>query len=116
MDDAQKKSIAWARFLALQHHMPTSWNEGAVHEYHEIVAGLEEAWPGHDLSAFRIPDDRLKQRVIQAQRMSRRGVPGVRVMSNERYCDEQYMHRQIEGISLYFQNLQPPPEPRKIGF
>lgn len=116
MDDAQRKSIAWSRFLALQGHMPASWNESAVHEYNDIVVALEDAWPEHDLSAFLVPDDMLKQRVIQAQRMSRSGVPGMRIMSNERYCDEQYMHRQVGGIILYFQNLQAPPERRGIGF
>lgn len=79
-------------------------------EFHQILAALEKA-SGEDLSSFRVPDREMKQRVIAANYRH-----GTTTMSDKRYCDEQYMRRQLEGIALYFQNLQPPPESRKMGF
>jgi len=117
MDDARKWPRVWARFEALQNHPPTFWDENAVCQYHEIVTALEEAWPGEDLSAFRVPDSQLKHKVVGGKYATRH-TPGTNIMSTNRYCDEQYIHRQMEGIVLYFQNrqIQPEPEPPKFGF
>jgi hypothetical protein len=118
MDDAQKWSLALARFNAFRSHPPNRLDEGAVAQFHEIVTALEEA-SGEDLSSFRIPDSEMKQRVISVSPLrARPGRPpsGGRRMSQERYCDDQYMQRQIEGIASYLQSPKPSPERRKIGF
>ncbi len=118
MDDARKSSLAVARFVAFRNHIPSRLDDDAVAQFHQIVTALEEA-SGEDLSSFRIPDTEMKQHV--SSRSPVRAWPGrppsggVK-MSKKRYCDDNFMRRQIEGMASYFQNLQPPPEPRKIGF
>jgi hypothetical protein len=115
MDEFQQWHLAWARFDALRTHQPTAWDESAVQQYHEIVTALEEASPSDDLSSFRVPDSELQPKVtgFTPARLNRRGSIN---LSQTRYCNDQYMRRQIEGIALYFHNRQPSPEPRKIGF
>jgi hypothetical protein len=58
MNDAEKQNTAWARFMAIRDHPPSSWDESAVADFHGIVTALEEAHHGIDLSAFRVPDTR----------------------------------------------------------
>ncbi len=118
MDDARKRSLALAQFDAFRNHPPSAFDEDEVTQFHQIVTSLEEAW-GEDLSAFRIPDSRMKRRVISVGPVrARPGRPpsGGRKMSDKRYCDGSFMRRQMEGIVSYFQNLQAPSERRKIGF
>jgi hypothetical protein len=70
-----------------------------------------------NLSAFRIPDSEITQKIIAVQRAPRSGrFPGRTQMSEKRYCNEKFARRQVEGIVLYFQNMQPPPERPKFGF
>ena len=118
MDDARKWSLAWSRFEAFRNHPPNCWDENAVGQFNQIVTALEEA-SSEDLSLFRVPDSEMKQRVEGASRPTRRR-PGSLSMSHKLYGDEQYMRRQMEGMSSYFHNLQtpaePPPAPKKIGF
>jgi hypothetical protein len=109
MDDLQKWHVAWARFDALRKAPPFSWDEDAVQQYHEIVTSLEEASPSDDLSSFRVPNSELQLKVISSRF-------GIHTFSAKRYCNNQYMLRQIEGIAIYFQNLQLSNEPRKFGF
>jgi hypothetical protein len=114
MDENRRWLMAWSRFEAIRKNPPTRWDEGAVSEFHHIVDSLEEA-SGEDLSSFRVPESELKHEIIALQRPTGRR-PGRKIMSEKRYVDEQFMHRQIEGVASYFQNLQSPPPPRKIGF
>jgi phage terminase small subunit len=114
MDDNRRWLIAWSRFEAFRKNPPNWWDEGAVSEFHDIVDSLEEA-SGEDLSSFRVPESELKHEIVVRLRATGRR-PGRKIMSKKRYVDEQFMHRQIEGIASYFQNLQSPPLPRKIGF
>jgi hypothetical protein len=118
MDDARKRSLALARFDAFRNNPRRAFDEGEVTQFHQIVTALEEAF-GEDLSSFRIPDSQMKRRVISVgpvrARPGRRPSGG-RKMSDEQYCDDSFMRRQIEGIVSYFRNLQPPSERRKIGF
>jgi hypothetical protein len=116
MDHTHKQSVAWARFEAWRSHPPHWWDEGAVAQFHGIVAALEEAY-GVDLSSFRIPDAEVKPRIVGVSRAPRSGrFPARKEMSDKRYCDEQFALRQMEGIVFYFQSLQPSPEPKKVGF
>jgi hypothetical protein len=116
MDIAHKQSLVWARFQALRSHPPSAWDEGAVSQFHEIVSALEEAF-GIDLSSFRIPEAELKPRVVSFRRASYSGrFPARKQMSDKRSCDAHFVQRQVDGIVLYFQNLQPTPERQKIGF
>lgn len=118
MDDARKRSLAFAQFDAFRNHPPRAFDEDEVTQFHQIVTALEEA-SGEDLSSFRIPDSQMKRRVVSVGPVrARPGRPpsGGRKMSDKRYCDDSFIRRQIEGIVSYFQNLRPPPERRKIGF
>jgi hypothetical protein len=85
-----------------------------VAQFHEIVDALEEA-SGENLSSFRIPDSEMKRKVISI-RPGRAPRGPRRWMSEERYCDVEFMRRQLEGIVSYLANLQPPPQRRKVGF
>ncbi|MEO6802160.1 MAG: hypothetical protein ABI197_02820 [Granulicella sp.] len=131
MDIANKQSLAWARFQALQSHPPSSGDEGEVSKFHEIVYALEEAF-NVDLSSFRIPEAELKQYEdesgstawVDAGRHGGRSsqapysgsFPAHNQMSGKRFCDINFLQRQIEGIARYFENLSPPPKRRNIGF
>jgi len=118
MDDPRKTNLALAKFYAFRNHLPRAFDEEEVKQFHQIVTALEEAF-GEDLSSFRIPDSQMKRRVISVGPVrARPGRPpsGGKKMSEKRYCDDSFMRRQIDGILSYFQNLQPPPERRKIGF
>jgi hypothetical protein len=72
MDAIHKKSLARARFAALQNHSPEVWDENAVLQYHEVVTELEEAC-SVDLSRFRIPNAEVKPLVVGATRRPRSG-------------------------------------------
>jgi hypothetical protein len=118
MDDARKWSLALARFNAFSSHLPEELDDAAVAQFHEIVRDLEEG-SGEDLSRFHIPDSEMKRRVVSVgplRARPRRPPTGGRQMSEKRYCDEQFMRRQLAGITFYLRSLQPPEHPRKIGF
>lgn len=115
MDNTNKQGLSWARFEALRSHPPPSWDEGAVSQFHEIITALEEAY-AVDLSSFRVPDTEMKPIVVALSRARPGRYPARRQMSDRRYCDEQFVRRQMEGIALYLQNLQPPPERQRLGF
>jgi hypothetical protein len=115
MDDTRKQSLAWARFEALRSLPPRSWDETAVSQFHEIVTALEEAY-AIELSSFRVPDAEMKRSIVGVSRRGYSGRSRPPQMSDKRYCDEQFVRRQVEGIVLYFRNLQPPPERQRLGF
>ena len=131
MDIANNQKLAWARFQALRSHPPSSGDEGEVSQFHEIVSALEEAFKV-DLSSFRIPDAELKQfedesgntSWVDAGRHVARSswtpypghFPSGKQMSDKRFCDVQFLHRQIDGIAIYFQHLSSTPERQNIGF
>jgi hypothetical protein len=115
VDDANKQSLALARFEAFRSHLPHSWDEGAVSQFQEIVAALEEAY-AVDLSSFRIRDADMKRITVGVSRIGYSGRRGPVQMSKERHCDERVARRQVDGIVFYSKNLQPPPERRKLGF
>jgi hypothetical protein len=116
MDYTHRQSLAWARFEALRSRPPHWWDEAAVAQFHEIITALEEAY-AVDLSSFRIPDVEVKRQIVGVSRAPRSGrFPARKQMSDKRYCDEQFVLRQMDGIVFYFQNLQPSPEPKKVGF
>jgi len=115
MDDANKRSLAWARFEAFRSHLPQSWNANAASQFHETVTALEQAY-AVDLSSFRISDSEMKRMIVGVSRSGRSGRRRPPQMSDEPYCDEQVARRKVDGIVFYFQNLQPPPERQKFGF
>jgi hypothetical protein len=118
MDDIRKRNLALARFNGFRNNLPDYLDDDTVAQFHEIISALEEA-SGEDLSSFRIPDTEMERRVISTGPLrARPGRPpiGGRRMSEKRYCDEQFMRRQIEGIASYLESLQPPPQRWKIGF
>jgi hypothetical protein len=116
MGDAHSSNVAWVRFVAFRNDQPSWWDEQEVSRFHEIVTALEGAY-GLDLSAFHIPDSEMKHQIVGVQRAPRSGRhAGRKQMSEKRYCDDRFARRQVEGIWLYFQSLQPPPERPKFGF
>lgn len=120
MDPANKQSRAWARFQALLSHRPSSGDEGEVSQFHEIVSALEEAF-NEDLSSFRIPEAAMKQFEDESGSTAwvdagRGRFPARKQMSGKRFCDVDFLNRQIDGIALYFQNLRPTPKRQNIGF
>jgi len=123
MDICLKQSRALARFQALQIHPPSSGDEGEVSQFHEIVSALEEAFD-ENLSAFRIPEDKLKQYEdesgstawVDAGRHGSRFSPAGKQMSERRFCDVRFLQQQIDGIAIYLQNRKPTPKSPKIGF
>jgi len=116
MDSTHEQSLVWARFEALRIHPPPSWDEDAISQFHEIVTALEEAYTA-DLSSFRVPDAEMKRRTVGGSRPSHSGrFQARKQMSSKRYCDGQFVRRQMDGIVLYFRNLQPSPERKKLGF
>ena len=86
MDDPQRQSSAWARFMELRNNLPRIWDTTAVSNFHEVLAALQEAF-GEDLSAFRIPG-------------------ATPPLSNSAYCSEQVALQQLEGVHSYLQRIQ----------
>lgn len=118
MNNVRKWKLARAHLNAFSNNLPTRIDASVVAQFHKIVDALGEA-SGEDLSSFRIPDSEMKRRVISVGPLrARPGRPpsGGKRMSEKRYCDVNFMRRQIEGIVCYFASLQPPPQRGKIGF
>src|ERR1035441_7455280 len=113
-------NTAWARFQALLSNRPSSGDEGEVSQFHEIVSALGEA-SNEDLSSFRIPEAAMKQFEDESGSTAWVGAgrgrfPARKQMSGKRFWDVDFLNRQIDGIALYFENLRPTPERKKIGF
>jgi len=116
MEPEQIWHVAWAKLEALRKHPPTSWDEGAVKEYNDILDDFAVAAPGEDLTPFRVPPEEAEPRVVSFRFATRRS-PGSRTMSDKRYVDSDRMMRRLEGLTAYFVNRQPPPPgPTPIGF
>ena len=73
-------------------------------KYHHILTAIEQV-SGEDLSAFRIADSAMKERVPSCGNSGTSTSMQVN-MSPERYCSNQDMLQQIDGVMLYFKNLQ----------
>jgi len=82
-------------------------------KYHEILAALGRV-SGENLSAFRVADSELQARAPSWTRGTSREPPSLTV--HKRYCKDQYMREQMEGVLMYFENLQPAAKPKTIGF
>lgn len=91
MDADQQFYLAWARFNALRIHPPTKWDDAAVQDFTGALDALEAAYPGDDLSTFRVPADEPKPRVTSVY--SRPGQPAMRSYTKTRFCDPERMRR-----------------------
>jgi hypothetical protein len=87
-----------AQFNALRKHIPRRVDAGLVSEYHIIVDQLEAA-TGDDLSPFRIHSTELAPIILSLQR----GRPGSAQYSREKYCDDYFFKRYIEGLVAYLE-------------
>lgn len=96
--------MAWAQFDALRENIPLRIKQSHVDEFHSIVGALEQS-SGEDLSAFRIPGDQVKRRVIGGTFATRRS-PGRTYLSNEEYCDDNFFVRQVGGLATYLRPLE----------
>jgi hypothetical protein len=82
------------------------WHPRAVEEFHAILLALEAASPDDDLTAFRIPKDMMKPRVVSMRPATFR-TPGHVNCSDEVYRDPEYAKRQVEGVTVYFDSRNP---------
>lgn len=103
MREENQWELARARFDALRRNKPSWIKRPEVDEYHLILRVLEAA-SGVDLSAFRIPDSELKPRVSGISLATRRR-PGATRYSDERYCDDGFFSRRIDGLWNYLRTL-----------
>lgn len=108
MFDQKKWSIAYIKFKAYYGNVPSWIKTPEVAYYHELVSALEEA-SGEDLSHFKIPPERLKPKVVGAQRGSYRGGPGRTIYSSESYCDNDFFQSQLDALNEYLKTLSPKP-------
>ncbi len=119
MDDNQQWHVAWAKLDAMKKHPPTSWDELAVSDYNRVLASLEAAAPGEDLSGFRVAEEEMKPKAVSFRRGGYSGTPGSVTMGKKRYADTQGMLQRLDAVTSYFNNRQPAPEAeasRPIGF
>jgi hypothetical protein len=102
MDDSRRRSLAWAKFMALLDFPPVEWDEAAVSHFHEILFALQEAF-GMDLSEFRIPDRLMMPIPPYVRRMPRRSglVPPI---SYSRVALAQFAWQQIETLYLLLES------------
>jgi hypothetical protein len=89
-----------ARLNALRKNLPPDATERIVAEYNSLVHDLQVVSRDEGLVAFRIPDNQLERRIIGARRGTARH-PGSVTYSKERYCDDDYFKRQVEGLWSY---------------
>jgi len=101
MEDQKKWHVAWARFSGFQTAPPSGWDAQTVEDFHEVLTALEAA-SGDDLTAFRIPQSRMKP-----QETSWNTMTGQATYTDELYCDPQYARRQVEGVAAYFADSNP---------
>jgi hypothetical protein len=115
MDDFRKWHLAFAQLDAFANNLPPSVSEKNVAEYHAILDLIHDA-TSEDVSAFRIPLDDVKPRVIEVRRRSYSGRGGGAVYGTDKYCDRNLMVRKLESVRGYFARISPPQEPPKPGF
>ncbi len=108
MFDRKKWSIAYIEFKGYYGNVPAWIKSPEVAYYHELISALEEA-SGEDLSHFKIPPERVKPRVVGAQRGSYRGGPGRTIYSSESYCENDFFQSQLDALNQYLETLAPKP-------
>jgi hypothetical protein len=106
--DKKAWALAWARFDSLRENPPLYWNENEVMKYNAILKELEQA-SGENLSAFQVAENEFKMTTwLEADEGA--------VKVEERTCDNQAVHRKMEGVVKYFQYLQPQAKAKTYGF
>jgi len=89
-----------ARLTALRKNLPPDATESVVLEYNSLVQDLRVAARDEGLGAFRIADGQLTPRVASFS-FATRHRPGTTTYSQERYCDDAYFKRQVDGLWSY---------------
>src|ERR1700690_2056950 len=89
-----------ARLNALRKNLPPDATESIVAEYNALAHDLQVLSRDEGLVAFRISDGQLERRITSARRGTARH-PGSATYSKERYCDDDYFKRQVEGLWGY---------------
>ncbi len=90
-----------ARLNALRKNLPPNATESVVEEYNALVHELQVSSRDEGLVAFRIPDNRLEHLITGSSRPTARRPSGSVSYSDERYCDDDYFKRQVEGLWGY---------------
>ena len=96
MDENRAWHVAWARFTAFQKAPPSWWDTQTVQDFHDVLAALEAASPGDDLSAFRISPSRMAPQIMSGSSMA-----GDATYTDESFCEDDYAKRQVEGVAAY---------------
>ena len=105
MREETQWKLAWALFEAFRTNLPGWINRARVEEYHSILDRLEQG-SGEDLRSFRIPDHELKPKVSSWNYRT-----GKVTHYDERYCEDSYFARQVDGVWRYCQQLHIREEP-----
>ena len=109
-----KFAIGWAKLLAFKENLPSFLKQRHVEEYHSILQLVQEG-SGYDLSPFRISESEVDHEIAGGSRGTRRR-PGTTLYTSDKRCNHGHMSRQIDGVIGFFNSLQAPPSPSKIGF
>lgn len=108
-------ALAWANFDSFKNNLPEEVEDTHVNEYHQILDLMENS-SGEDLSAFRIPDDKLEPKILSFQPPRYRGGGGSVRYSGKKTCDRNFMQRKLQALESYFNNIQPPAGKQGFGF
>jgi hypothetical protein len=100
INDAVKWNVGITKLGGFMQFRRPPFEEDAVAELNGIITLLEEA-SEEDLSHFKIPPDKLKPRVISAQRISYSGRPGRVQYADKKYCEEDYFRSQLASLAGY---------------
>jgi hypothetical protein len=103
--DTTKWNVGISKLAAIMQYRRPPFEEDIVGELHEIITLLEEA-SGADLSHFRIPPDKMKPRVISAQRISYSGRPGRVQHAEKKHCDDGYFRSQLASLASYVATIR----------
>lgn len=112
--DGKKWMKAFARFQALKRNMPGSVDVQRVNEYHSILHELQDA-SGEDLSSFRIPESELNPVPTRVPFASRRNPHPRTQYSSERYVDDDFFARQVDGVSNIVQRIAASLNPQDLS-
>jgi hypothetical protein len=101
--DERKLSQALSLLDGFRKNVPPFIREDVVDRYHSIVDSLAEA-TGEDLSAFKIPPQDVKPKVVATRRRSFSGRPGSARYSTDRYCDDSRFQSQLDSLATYLES------------
>ncbi len=97
---------AWARLLAFRQHLPEHYeiHERLVDEYHGLLKLFEEL-VGAGLSAFSVPQDDIRPRVVGVSMATMRR-PGRTHYSDDNYCLQTTLLMKIDALIPFLDGMR----------